>query len=212
MTTDEILSKVREARAICDAATPGPWATEENDVCWQLFAEVRLDGEVVHPQQLIKAPKRGTVYAEYWPNAGDSRFITSARTGWPEALDLIEQLVAKIQDWEAADEIRRRTQREVEASRAELDAVVAKARKLLGDLPDLPPEPTPGKMRVTASVPVTYDVSPGQALAFLKRTKICLTESAAIAWLKPEALEKLARMESRSTGEVLRDIAAMEEA
>lgn len=112
MTPDEILAKVREARAICDAATPGPWEAEEKDRCWQLFAEQRLDGEVVHPWQLVQASKNG-----YWPEPKDSRFITAARTGWPEALDIIEQLVARVRDLEAMrDRIAERMERDTRTS------------------------------------------------------------------------------------------------
>lgn len=66
--------------ALCDAATVGPWWEQDNEATWQLF------GGEYGQYQLIKAPKYGTDYAEYWPPAEDARFIAEARTGWPHAI------------------------------------------------------------------------------------------------------------------------------
>jgi hypothetical protein len=61
-------------RERAEAATRGPWEAEESDDCWQLFGAVTPH---THPLQLIKAPKHGTPYAEYWPHAADSAHIAS---------------------------------------------------------------------------------------------------------------------------------------
>lgn len=211
MTPDDILAKVLEARAICEKATPGRGSYGPLDAVARTFYK----------------DERG------YMRTNDATFIQCARTGWPEALDLIEDLVAAI-------EIQGRSSQETETRRAELDAVIANARKLLGDLPDLPPAPPPGKMRVTASVPVSYDVSPGQIAAYLRAKEwargrtidplvqcfrappdhatlqrpvyIIPQEYADWAERTHEILKTAAAVENRSTGEVLRDIAAMEEA
>ena len=66
--------------ALCEAATSGPWFTQENADTWQLFGG--LHGNL----QLVKAPKHGTNYAEYWPDEEDAKFIAESREGWPEAI------------------------------------------------------------------------------------------------------------------------------
>lgn len=58
---------VRERAA---AATRGPWWAEEDESCWQLRG-------VAISRQILKAPKRGTPYAEYWPEEADAAWITS---------------------------------------------------------------------------------------------------------------------------------------
>lgn len=121
-----------------------------------------------------------------------------------------------------------------------IDVAIEKLQAILAadehDWGPLPPEPPPGKKRITASVPVTYDVSPQQMTAYLKargwvRKGIELPEIE--YWYNAEGVEcavpvdirfrdwhqragefmnTLAAVERRPTGEVLRDIAAMEEA
>lgn len=54
-------------------STPGEWYYQENDDVWQLFG-----GEYGH-MQLIKAPKHGTNYAEYWPEMEDAKLMCMAR-------------------------------------------------------------------------------------------------------------------------------------
>jgi hypothetical protein len=92
MADDELTSALAECREIEQAATPGPWEAEENDDCWQLFGAVTPN---FHPLQLIKAPKRDTPYAEYWPNDADAAFIVAARTAFPRlqrAVDAVLKL------------------------------------------------------------------------------------------------------------------------
>ena len=94
--TDNTLT-LRELGEIEDraaAATDGPWHSDENDMFWQLFgvgavvpAQEITPEWTVPPQplyhQLVKAPKKGTPYAEYWPKEADGRFIVRARTDVP---------------------------------------------------------------------------------------------------------------------------------
>jgi hypothetical protein len=76
--------RLKELRALCDAATPGPWrrgAVEHHHV----FCP--------HPGAL--APELGRVLLrmnEYFPHADDATFIAAASTALPEALDEIERL------------------------------------------------------------------------------------------------------------------------
>ena len=60
------------------AATPGPWEAEDHGDCWQLFGAA-VPG--FPPLQLIKAPKHGTLYAEYWPAPADSAHIAAWHPG-----------------------------------------------------------------------------------------------------------------------------------
>src|SRR5262245_18825226 len=62
-------------RAREQAATKGPWWSDEDGDMW------RLHGIHAGPlnQQILKAPKRGTPYAEYWPDQADAEFITHSR-------------------------------------------------------------------------------------------------------------------------------------
>lgn len=55
-----------------------PWSAYESDLVWVLEARD-------HPHQILKAPKKGTTYAEYWPNAAEGLFIVSA----PEYVELL---------------------------------------------------------------------------------------------------------------------------
>jgi hypothetical protein len=86
LTADEVeraVAILNGWRQIEQAATPGPWEAEDSEACWKLLGAVRPR---VHPLQLIKAPKRDTPYAEYWPHEGDSGFIVAARAAVPALL------------------------------------------------------------------------------------------------------------------------------
>jgi hypothetical protein len=83
-------AEIERAVAILDgwrqverAATRGPWEAEETATCWMLFGAVTPR---LHPLQLIKAPKRDTPYAEYWPGEADSAFIAASRAIVPALL------------------------------------------------------------------------------------------------------------------------------
>jgi hypothetical protein len=67
------------------AATPGPWWFDESEDTWCLHGvAARFDnpplGETVVNKQILKAPKVGTPYAEYWPDAADADFIAHAHS------------------------------------------------------------------------------------------------------------------------------------
>ncbi len=54
---------------LAKAATTGPWTVHSSEDTWV------LRGGLEQEWQILKAPKRGTVYAEYWPNWADTQFI-----------------------------------------------------------------------------------------------------------------------------------------
>lgn len=92
-------------RAIAEAATPAPWWFDESDQCWRLHgvaaripAPPPLHEQIVN-KQILKAPKCGTPYAEYWPEPADARFIIAARTAMPRLLAAISAVL------ELADEL-----------------------------------------------------------------------------------------------------------
>lgn len=74
-------------RALTDTATNEPWDDEDDDDCWRLFGS---RGDANHPIQLLKAPKHGTPYAEYWPSEADAAFIVAARSAVPRLLAAVE--------------------------------------------------------------------------------------------------------------------------
>ena len=67
------------------AASPGRWWAEDGREHWQLFVSENPD---YHGRQIIKAPKAGTPYAEYWPNEYDAALIVAALNTLPAFLDL----------------------------------------------------------------------------------------------------------------------------
>jgi hypothetical protein len=99
----EVGQRVREV-------TPGPWWSDESEQCWrlhgvhavipaQMFAgtdEVFIPEQVVN-HQILKAAKRGTTMAEYWPGEADAAFITSARTDVPRLLAAVEKVLELVE-------------------------------------------------------------------------------------------------------------------
>jgi hypothetical protein len=71
--------------------TPGPWFYEEDDYMWQLFG-----GNGIMPLQLLKAPKRDTPYAEYWPNEADANIIVAA----PDMLEALRDVLKWVRTWD----------------------------------------------------------------------------------------------------------------
>ncbi len=67
---------IKAARAVIEAATPGPWYVNESETC-----EVIRDGDTI-------ADCCGTYAADKLNR--DARFIAAARAGWPQALDAYE--------------------------------------------------------------------------------------------------------------------------
>jgi hypothetical protein len=98
---DDDNSLAAELAAIKDRAeqaTAGPWWFDEDDQVFRLhgvykiipsFAEGIPDQVLNH--QILKAPKTGTPYAEYWPNKADAAFIVAARTDVPRLADALEK-------------------------------------------------------------------------------------------------------------------------
>lgn len=93
MADDPLAAALDEIGQREQGATPGPWWHDEDDKVWRLHG-VRavlpspikgLPGQVVN-LQILKAPKTGTPYAEYWPGEADTAFITAARTDVPRLL------------------------------------------------------------------------------------------------------------------------------
>lgn len=105
--TDPLSAAVAEVRARELAATPGPWWFDEDDLVWRLHGVhavlptglAWLPDQVIN-HQILKAPKQGTPYAEYWPNEADAAFIVHARTDVPRLLAAVEAAleVARVQD------------------------------------------------------------------------------------------------------------------
>lgn len=59
--------------SIPDGYTPGPWEATEDEDCWRLLGRSGVP-------QILKAPKRNTPYAEYWPDPKDAVLILMAPT------------------------------------------------------------------------------------------------------------------------------------
>jgi hypothetical protein len=98
--TDPLAGILARITAVEQAATQGPWTHDEDELMWRLhgtayMTEARLDGRIP-PQrltlQILKAPKTGTPYAEYWPVPQDAAFITEARTALPALLAVARRL------------------------------------------------------------------------------------------------------------------------
>lgn len=93
------LSRLKEIRAREQAATAGPWWYDEDERVWRLHGiAFRIPAHDPIPEQIInyqilKAPKRGTSYAEYWPNKEDGEFIVSSRTDIPRLLEAVEGVI-----------------------------------------------------------------------------------------------------------------------
>lgn len=97
MADDKPLAELAEIKARADAATPGPWWFDESDLVWRLHGVHAvlppfMEGfpEQVVNHQILKAPKTGTTYAEYWPNEADAAFIVNARTDVPRLLAAVD--------------------------------------------------------------------------------------------------------------------------
>ena len=77
------------------AAAAGPWIFDEDDCCWRLHSAPDPHFPTL---QILKAPKHGTPYAEYWPDAPTGAHIAA----WspPPALavaDLLDQAATELE-------------------------------------------------------------------------------------------------------------------
>ena len=97
-------ARLAEIRAREAAATPAPWWFDEDDRVWRLHGH-----GAVHPRrilgiipeqaityQILKAAKRDTPYAEYWPNEADGAFIVNSRVDVPDLLAEVDRLRAMV--------------------------------------------------------------------------------------------------------------------
>ncbi len=88
----ELVTKLAELRKMVDEATLGPWRYEESKDTWTLHGEARefkgkMRNGIGPSMQILKAPKRGTSYAEYWPNAADGALLVTAVNMFPFWVD-----------------------------------------------------------------------------------------------------------------------------
>lgn len=62
-------------RQHAQAASPGPWTSDDSDQCWRLHS---APDPFMPTMQILKAPKRHNCpqYEEYWPEPADARHIT----------------------------------------------------------------------------------------------------------------------------------------
>lgn len=100
-----------EVAARVQAATTGPWWSEESSLCWKLqgvhamvpaqmfpgTSDVMIPEQVLN-HQILKAPKQNTPYAEYWPGEEDAEFITRSRTDVPALLHAVRAALDPHQD------------------------------------------------------------------------------------------------------------------
>lgn len=97
----ELVLKLAEMRKLIDSATLGPWFAAESRDTWSLHGEARAfhttkKKPIIAPSmQILKAPKHGTPYAEYWPNEFDGKLIVDAVNFLPFWLDWAEDVAAR---------------------------------------------------------------------------------------------------------------------
>lgn len=115
MADDPLAAELVAIKGRTEAATPGPWWFDEDDRTWRLHGVHAIippfmEGmpEQVMNHQILKAPKQGTTYAEYWPSEADAAFIVAARTDVPRLVAALEaalnyhqpeQLYAMVEDF-----------------------------------------------------------------------------------------------------------------
>lgn len=74
----------REGAELAWKATKPPWSADDSAECWRLHGtafHVPAHGGIPEQRatlQILKAPKHGTPYAEYWPNEHDAALILHA--------------------------------------------------------------------------------------------------------------------------------------
>jgi hypothetical protein len=104
---DNVAADLAAIRSREQAATPGPWWFGEDDLMWRLHGvhatipaqcfpgsdEVMFPEQVIN-HQILKAPKKGTTYTEYWPGEADAAFIVAARSDVPRLLAAVEAVLA----------------------------------------------------------------------------------------------------------------------
>lgn len=63
-----LLRAAEEMTRNAEQADAGPWVARDDENSWSLHAKG-------WPVQILKAPKRGTPYAEYWPSKGTAAHL-----------------------------------------------------------------------------------------------------------------------------------------
>lgn len=94
---DPVAAYLAEVRERAEKATPGPWWSDQSEDVYRLHGvafRTPPPFEQVVNKQIAKAAKTGTPYAEYWPDAADDAFITSARSDVPRLLAAVEAVIA----------------------------------------------------------------------------------------------------------------------
>jgi hypothetical protein len=108
--TDPLATELAAMQEREQAATPGPWWFGEDDLMWRLHGvhatipaqcfpgsdEVMFPEQVIN-HQILKAPKKGTTYAEYWPGEADAAFIVAARSDVPRLVAAVVAILAQHQ-------------------------------------------------------------------------------------------------------------------
>jgi predicted RNase H-like nuclease (RuvC/YqgF family) len=116
-----IAERIAEYRKMLAAATPGPWIVSEDDDMWQLFG-----GNYGH-MQILKAPKRGTDYAEYWPDKDEANLIVNSPEIISNLIGEVERLERHNRLWETLSSEQKMkleiAQREVERQAEEITAM-----------------------------------------------------------------------------------------
>lgn len=77
----------------------GEWKASEGTKAWQLFFYTK---EGMHGMQIIKAPKTGTPYAEYWPELYQERYIMYCLNELPKKYKELEQKYNGLKEENAA--------------------------------------------------------------------------------------------------------------
>ncbi|MFB7776870.1 hypothetical protein [Streptomyces bauhiniae] len=120
MTTNHIAEIIARHKA----ATEGPWWFDESESCWRLHGVMfRIPSGGVMNKQILKAPKRNTPYAEYWPEAADATFLANA---WGDIKALVAQLASDELAYErlrVALESAKRGRQDARARVADLEAL-----------------------------------------------------------------------------------------
>jgi hypothetical protein len=102
---DKLTAALAAIKERAEKATPGPWWFDESDLAWRLHGVHAIippvmegfPGQVLN-HQILKAPKTGTPYAEYWPNEADAAFIVAARTDVPRLLAVVGKVLEAHRD------------------------------------------------------------------------------------------------------------------
>ena len=125
----EIIAHGRLAyiHALYRKAYHGPWESKDTEHHWVL----RVKGV---PFQILKAPKHGTPYAEYWPDNATGDFITESITIVPELLDALERVDRERRWFRSAWDTARQCVHDATAQRDEARAETEQLRLKVADL------------------------------------------------------------------------------